>query len=267
MHFPPRFTRHRHAVLRTFLRLLLLLLPSAVPEPAAAESNASPGAPGKNSSFFTPRGDLEGLRHRGQENPDLPNVLLIGDSISVGYTAPVVELLKGAANVSRPPVNCGDTDAGLAGLTQWLGKKKWDVIHFNWGLHDLCYRNPEVQNVGHRDKVNGTQSVPPDLYEKNLELLVGQLQRTGAKLIWASTTVVPEGEAGRFKGDDVKYNQIARKVMDRHGIPVDDLHALTEGFGGKHSRKRGDVHFTKEGSDIIAAQVADSIRALGLDEK
>src|SRR5687768_8371749 len=71
------------------------------------------------------------------EQPGLPRVLLIGDSISMGYTIPVRDLLKGQANVLRPMTNCGPTIRGIESLDSWLGNKKWDVIHFNFGLHDL----------------------------------------------------------------------------------------------------------------------------------
>ena len=245
----------------SFALLLAFVLSNTwAAKPVAAKSS-------KASEFHTPKDDREGLRQKRDLRPYLPNVFLIGDSISIAYTIPVAGLLKDEANVQRPKVNCGNTEAGLAGLTEWLGNQKWDVIHFNWGLHDLKYVNPEVKRVGNLDKVNGTQMVPLEAYEKNIELLVEQLEMTGAKLIWASTSHVPEGEPGRFAGDEIKYNAVARKVMERHGIPVNDLHALTTSFAGKYSRKRGDVHYTKEGSQKIAAQVADAIRQQGLAKK
>ncbi len=213
------------------------------------------------TEFFTPKQDMDGLKTAQTLNPDLPNVLLIGDSISVGYTKPTIELLKGVANVKRAPTNCGDTERGLRSLKQWSGKTEWDVIHFNWGLHDLCYRHPESKVQGRRDKVNGTIAVPLAQYERNLEQLVEQLKKTGAKLIWASTTVVPEGEAGRVLGDDIKYNAAAKRIMDRHGIVINDLHALTATFGPALFSGPGNVHFTKDGSAKLAAQVAEAIRA------
>ncbi|MEX5491452.1 hypothetical protein ABFV43_21925, partial [Pseudomonas fulva] len=83
---------------------------------------------------------------------------------------------------------------GLEKIDKWLAaEKKWDVIHFNWGLWDLCYRNPTSKNQGNRDKVNGKILSTPEEYEKDLEKLVARLKTTGAKLIWANTTVVPEG--------------------------------------------------------------------------
>ena len=73
------------------------------------------------------------------DTPGLPRVLIIGDSISIGYTLPVRAQLRGRANVHRPKDNCGSTLVGLERLDAWLGNGKWDVIHFNFGLHDMSY--------------------------------------------------------------------------------------------------------------------------------
>jgi hypothetical protein len=212
---------------------------------------------------YTPPEDLKG-NWEFTPDPKLPNVLIIGDSISIGYTRLVRADLAGKANVYRPmrggkAENCGDTTIGLKRLDAWLGDRKWRVIHFNWGLWDLCYRNRKSKNPSGRDKVGGTLAVSPEAYEQNLEKLVTRLEATGAKLIWASTTFVPDGEEGRFVGDDAKYNVIAARVMKKHGIATDDLFALTKGFAGKYSVKAGNVHYTAEGSQRIAAQVAAAI--------
>ncbi len=210
--------------------------------------------------FVTPKRDQKGMKAEPDKiDPSLPNVLILGDSISIAYTIPLRAELDGKANVFRPKDNCGDTDSGLRNLTKWLGSNKWDVIHFNWGLHDLCYRNPEVKTQGHRDKVNGKQSVPPADYDKNLEELVTRLKATGASLVWASTTIVPENEIGRFVGDDVKYNAIAAKIMERHGIPTNDLYTLSKSLSEKRGSSRGDVHFNQEDSILLAKQAAASI--------
>src|SRR5436190_22951525 len=70
------------------------------------------------------------------DTPSLPRVLLIGDSISMAYTIPTRRLLQGRANVHRIPMNGSSTEVGMANLDAWLSDGKWDVIHFNWGLHD-----------------------------------------------------------------------------------------------------------------------------------
>src|SRR5215467_1715129 len=102
----------------------------------------------------------------------LPRVLLIGDSISIGYTIPVRELLKGKANVHRILTNGADTANGVKHLDEWLGSGKWNVIHFNWGLHDLKVGKDDVRQV------------PMEQYRQNLEQLVARLNKTGARLIF-----------------------------------------------------------------------------------
>ena len=232
--------------------------------PAKPESTTKPTTPRKPAPF-TPAADLKGAWNFTAD-PKLPNVLIIGDSISIGYTRAVREKLTGKANVYRPmngkgPDNCGDTTIGLNKIDGWLGKQKWDVIHFNWGLWDLCYRDPKAKAQGNRNKATGKISTQPADYEKNLERLVKRLEATGAKLIWANTTLVPEGETGRYVGDDEKFNAIAARVMQKHSIATDDLFTLTKGFAGKFSTKAGDVHYTPAGYEKIAEQVAAKIES------
>jgi len=194
------------------------------------------------------------------DDPSLPRVLLIGDSISIGYTLPVRALLKDEANVHRPLTNCGPTIRGLEHIDAWLGEHKWDVIHFNWGLHDLKYMGPNGQNLAKPAAAGSHQQVPPAEYEKNLRKLVARLKETGATLIWCSTTPVPEGAAGRVVGDAVKYNAIAAKVMQEHDVAIDDLYAFSLPKL-KEIMRPANVHFTPGGSKKLAEQVVASIRA------
>lgn len=192
-----------------------------------------------------------------EDDPTLPRVLLIGDSISIGYTADVRELLKGQANVHRIPTNGGDTARGLEKLASWLGDGKWDVIHFNWGLHDLKH----VRD----NKLDLTAPVvaTPTTYEKNLRELVGRLQKTGASLIWASTTPVPEGAKGRVPGDDLIYNSVASAIMTESSVPINDLHGYIQPELGTYQRS-ADVHFNDAGSLHLAKKVSAAIlEALG----
>ena len=198
----------------------------------------------------------------GQETPqaiDLPEVLIIGDSISNGYTPHVAQLLKEKAIVKHHRGNAQHTGTGMKKLDQWIGKTEWDVIHFNWGLWDLCYRHPESKVQGKRDKVNGTITTTLEQYEKNLDKLVTRLKKTDAKLIWAHTTVVPEKEAGRIVGDDKKYNDVAARIMQEYGVTINDLHSLSKAFPFEHFKKPGDVHYTMDGYKKLAEQVADKL--------
>ena len=217
-------------------------------------------------TFYTPEEDADGLKGTGPGNDMLPYVLILGDSISIGYTEAVRERLDGICNVERADANCGDTNAGLANIQSWLGGRTWDVVHFNWGLHDLCCRHPDSKVYGNRDKIKGTVAVEVDQYAENLKQLVKIISQQAKHMIWASTTLVPEGEAGRHLGDDIKYNQAAAAVMEESQIPCNDLHAITSGFSADLFKAPGDVHYTKEGSRILAEAVVNSVKnALGTE--
>lgn len=188
-----------------------------------------------------------------KDDPKLPRVLLIGDSISIGYTVPTQKLLAGKANVHRIPENGGPTRNGVAKIDKWLGDGKWDVIHFNWGLHDL------------KMDADGKHQVPLDEYEKNLRSLVKRLKATNARLIWASTTPVPAGKLSppRKDSDVVAYNAAAKKIMEENGVAIDDLYTFAQPMLDKIQRPVN-VHFTDKGSEALAGQVAASIlQALG----
>lgn len=186
-----------------------------------------------------------------EDKPNLPNVLLIGDSISIGYTLPTRELMKGKADIFRIPENGGPTTRGLEKIDDWLGDKKWDVIHFNWGLHDLKFMEDGRRQVGFDD------------YEQNLEKLVIRLKQTGAKLIWCSTTPLPPGvlKPLRKPGDDIAYNIAARRIMEKHSVTINDLYAFALPRMAE-IQQAANVHYSREGSGRLAKAVAFSIRTV-----
>lgn len=243
----------------TSAALLPLSAPAAdAPKPAPkTDAPADPKAPArKPDPSLAPVADV----------PGLPRVLLIGDSISMGYTIPVRELLKGQANVHRIPANGGDTGSALEKIDTWLlgnppvkaapgaPAPHWNVIHFNWGLHDLKHWKDNKLDLA------GPQVSSVEQYEKNLRALVAKLQATGAKLIWCSTTPVPEGSDGRVEGDEAAYNAIAKRVMEEAKIPTDDLAGFLSARVTEF-QKPHNVHFTAPGYQALAEKVAESIRA------
>lgn len=186
-----------------------------------------------------------------KDDPKLPRVLLIGDSISIGYTLPVREKLKGKANVHRIPQNGGATEVGLEKMSAWLGKGKWDVIHFNFGLHDAKY-NSET-----------TQRASREQYIENLKKLITQMKATGAKLVFATTTPVPMGGvlSPTRKFDSVEArNELAVQLMQSSDVAIDDLYATAKPIMEKHGRPN-DVHFAPEGYEVLATAVAASVEA------
>jgi acyl-CoA thioesterase-1 len=224
---------HLHFPAFALVFLLSGLLSASAQQPAApAKAKSAP------NPAMAPIQDVAGL----------PRVLLIGDSISIGYTQPTRKLLEGKANVHRIPANGGPTKNGVANIQKWLGTGKWDVIHFNWGIHDLKFMP------------DGKRQVEAADYEANLRSLVATLKATGAKLIWASTTPIPEGELNpqRKFGQVPEYNAIAAKVMTENGVIINDLNAwMTPRFEELHKPK--DLHYTDAGSEHLARKVAEAI--------
>ena len=214
---------------------------------AEGKKAAAPKAKAPNP-VFAPVTDVAGL----------PRVLLIGDSISMGYTVPVRAQLAGKANVHRPLENCGDTARGVKSLDKWLGTGKWDVIHFNFGLHDLKYLDAAGQ-LAPPDKGKQVASVAE--YEANLRTIVARLKQTGAKLIFATTTPVPAGTTGRVADDSVRYNAVAVRVMRELGVALNDLHAFVLPRQAQTQRP-ANVHFTDPGSAQLAETVVSRIAVL-----
>jgi lysophospholipase L1-like esterase len=183
-------------------------------------------------------------------------VMIIGDSISIGYFEPTKALLSQEADVYHNAGNAQHTAYGLAQLNQWLGDTPWDVIHFNHGLHDVKYVDADGKRVS---PAGGTQQIPLAAYTRNLETLTLRLKQTGATVIFATTTPIPEGAFGRVPGDAARYNEIARKIMKRHHVPINDLYAFALPRLDSIQRPH-DVHFTEEGSQLLAEEVAQSVR-------
>jgi len=193
----------------------------------------------------------------------LPRVLIIGDSISIGYTAPLKTLLEGKAMVFHNPGNAQHSGYGLKYLESWLGKESWDVIHFNHGLHDLKYVDHEGKNTTSKEK--GRIQIPLEQYAQNMEAIVLRLKQTGAHLIFASTTPFPDRPAGplREASSTKAYNQAAQQIMESHSIPINDLHGFALPRLGT-LQQPNNVHFTPEGSKALAQEVARHIlKALG----
>ena len=192
----------------------------------------------------------------------LPKVLIIGDSISLGYTPVVQNLLQGVADVSHPHGNCQFTGNGLKNIKHWLGTQQWDVIHFNFGIWDTHLLDANGTML---TKEPGPQPPPgthlrytPEEYRMNLTKLVEILEGTGARLIWASTTLVTARKGQRFN-DIITNNINAAAIMQAHHIAIDDLYAFVLPQVAAWQNSDG-CHFDKTGSAEIGKQVATSIQ-------
>jgi acyl-CoA thioesterase-1 len=200
-------------------------------------------------------GERKGVKPKVVDVPGLPRVLLIGDSITTGYSGRVRELLAGKANVHRCKQNGGSSSNGMTSLESWLGDGKWDIIHFNFGLHDLKYLDDKGAPATPK---LGRHALTLEHYEHNLRELTRRLRKTGAKLIFATTTPIPTGAAGRAENDELAYNRAAEKIMRELSVPINDLHAVVVPVQAKIQMRRN-VHFTVTGYELLGDAVAAKI--------
>src|SRR5262249_22652376 len=142
----------------------------------------------------------------------LPKVVLVGDSIRIGYAPLVAKLLDGKAVVVSAKPNGEDSGNVLKNLDEWVIKEQPAVVHINAGLHDL--------------KLTGkTYQVPLAQYETNLKTILERIRKeTKAKIVFATSTPIldklhAERKAGfdRFEADVRKYNAAAVTVMKEAG--------------------------------------------------
>ncbi|HEY7308506.1 MAG TPA: GDSL-type esterase/lipase family protein, partial [Gemmataceae bacterium] len=188
---------------------------------------------------------------------NLPKVVLIGDSIRLGYAPLVAKSLAGQAVVVSPAANGGDSSNVLKHLDEWVIREKPDVVHLNCGLHDL----KQVK----KDK---TYQVALADYEPNLKQIVARLRKeTTATLVFANTTpILDERHAKRGAGFDRhesdvrRYNDTAVAVMRQGGVPVDDLHTIVQRAGAEKVLGADGTHYTTAGYERLADAVTDCVR-------
>ncbi len=179
------------------------------------------------------------------EHTDLPRVLLIGDSIVRGYFAGVEKALEGQANCARLTTSrCICDPVFFDELTLLLAQYRFDVIHFNNGLHGWEYTEDQYKAA----------------FPRLLDTL--QQQARGAKLIWTTTTPVRHREAlGELSEttDRVRQrNAIAAGFVEPLGLPVNDLFALVIDHPEYYSPDG--VHFNADGIRAQAQKVAQTIQ-------
>lgn len=185
-----------------------------------------------------------------QDKLQLANVLIIGDSVYPQHARGALNELKGQANVqfaNWPKLVLPNSTNAIEHLDLLLGlrdasgndvpedkRTSWDLIHFNVGLGDLIYRVPNIKS--HRVLAFDAGGVPrtdAKQYEKNLDTLVRLLRQKapGAKLVWASTTPIRHSRENVFKpGTEIEYNQIAERVMNKHGVSINDMYSYVRSF-------------------------------------
>jgi lysophospholipase L1-like esterase len=185
---------------------------------------------------------------------NLPAVYLLGDSIAAGYAPGAAAALAGQAEVVLRPDNGKDSRHLLARAPDWLGARRYAVIHVNCGLHDIKRPND-----------NPELAVPLDEYAANLRRLLPLLRERAEAVVWARITPVRDGAVTRksftrHSRDVDDYNAAADQVMAELGVPINDLHAAILSAGIDLSLSADGVHMTEHGYQVLAEQVAAAVR-------
>lgn len=232
-----------------FIRLFMSRLPCSLCLILCAAFIAPSGI-AQTHSTLARKSILEKIEWTWAAQPDepdesLPNVLLLGDSITRGYYPAVVKLLAGRANCYLFATSAASGDPRLIRQVDdyfAMMPLRFAVVHFNNGMHGWKYSD--------------------DAYADALPALIRALKEDshGAKLVWATTTPVHASDSGGATNERIDVrNAKALVTMGRFHISVDDQHALMSGHDELHN---GDVHYTEAGSAVQAGQASKSVEAL-----
>jgi lysophospholipase L1-like esterase len=172
-------------------------------------------------------------------DPEPPNVLLLGDSVTRNYLPLVAKDLSGIASVY---LMASSTSVGDPRLPRQIAefaamhRVSFAVVHFNNGLHGWGYTETQFKS-----------GFP--IFLQAIRVLPGR-----GKLIWTSITPVkPAASNGATNPRIDARNAIARAFIESEKILVDDKHALMT----QHADLYEDAfHFSKAGSAIMGDQAA-----------
>lgn len=189
----------------------------------------------------------------------MDTVLLLGDSIRLGYAPFVKEELQTAANVVYPEENGRFTQYTYIRLSAWKTELVEDaesvkVVHFNNGHWDVAHWNNDPQSLNTKES-----------YCAMLRRIHARLREMypNAKLIFATTTPMNpagiQGENRRTTEEIIPYNAAATAVMRELGVPVNDLFALMQNAPARLYADH--CHYTEEGFRMLGHQVAGVIRS------
>lgn len=189
----------------------------------------------------------------------MKKVLLIGDSIRMGYDKYVKHSLEGFCEVYYPSDNCRFAQYVLRHISDWkitlgLGDDV-DVVHWNAGHWDTL--------VLYEDGC----LTPPEFYEYFIDKICKRIKVLfpNAKVIFATSTPVVENRftnpcvAYRKNCDIEKYNDIAIKKVKEYGFLVNDLYSMTKELPENYYSDMTHL-YTPEGTQILTNAV---IKAIG----
>ena len=183
------------------------------------------------------------------------NILLIGDSIRIGYCETVKQELADVANVFWPDENCRNSQYIVTKLRSWAAKvpSDMDLIQFNCGHWDVAHWNGDEDSL-----------TSPEEYAHMIRMIIRQLIRfyPKADLVFATTSAMnPSGVVGvnpRTNREIVRYNEIAVAVAKEMGVQINDVYGVTVQYGEEMFADY--CHLTVDGFGPLGKVVASFMR-------
>ena len=187
-------------------------------------------------------------------------ILIVGDSISLGYTPYVQEKIHGVQHNGTCPyfadntapvtgTNGGSSKREAACIRHWLRQGHFSIVHFNAGMHDVHVAN--CANGGNQHQVELSD------YLRNLQTILDAIRKYGATPIFATTTPVHGTVNCHSNSDIIRYNAAAISMMQSQGVQIDDLYSHIVSVQDKYHHG---IHFDKSGYQILANKVSNSIK-------
>jgi len=183
-------------------------------------------------------------------------IVLIGDSIRMGYQEVVGSELDGLAEVWAPGDNGGNSANVLCHLDEWALSRPASVVHINCGLHDLKKQFDSAE-----------AAIPVEQYEANVRQILERLVRASqGAVVFATTTPVNEmwhhenKGFDRIEADVTVYNEAAAAVAEGLAVPINDLFGVVAKAGRDRLLQDDGVHFTAEGYALLGKAVAKFVR-------
>lgn len=205
----------------------------------------------------------------------MKNLLLIGDSIRLGYQGKLEELIGDEFKIYKPDVNCQFTKFALWNMWAWMndfGYPKIDVALWGLGAWDL-----------HRVTADGEIFTPVDEYAYYQRRMAIQMKKYTDNVIFVNMPAAGKGldkepeinplintnpnfvpvrltaPTDVWNADVRLYNARATEVMNEMGIPVVDFYSAIAVDTDRYVCEDG-VHMTDEGYSVLANLAADAIR-------
>ena len=198
----------------------------------------------------------------------MKKILLIGDSIRMGYDKYVAMALEGQAEVFYPNENCRFTQYVLRHFQDWLKDSGFgedaDLVHWNVGLWDLL-------------ELHGDEPITPlDWYEKYIHRICRRMQILcpKAKFVFATSTPINEpmyeAKLATFKrtNENIRaYNMAAIRACQEYGVVINDLYGLLEHAPDTWFSDKTH-YYTQPATEAITNRVLDVIhKELGIRGK